>query len=120
MEFHICQRKTILASAQHGAAGGQSNWFRVDDVKEALLFILVSAKEGTNPTLDITIQTSPEDIDTPSPRDAFVLDNVLTITDVVNQVQKISNFGKWIRISYAIGGTNTPKFTFEIKWIGKS
>ena len=119
MEFHICQRKTILASAARGT-GGQSNWFRVDDVKEALLFILVSAASGTSPTLNITIEAAAEDIDTPVARDAFSLDSVLPITAAINKVQRVTNFGKWVRVKYAIGGTNTPSFTFEIKWVGKS
>ena len=119
MEFHICQRKTILASAAR-TTGGQSNWFRVDDVKEALLFIVVSAVSGTNPTLTLTIEAAAEDIDTPSARDAFSLDSVLPITAISNKVQRVTNFGKWVRVKYAIGGTNTPSFTFEIKWVGKS
>lgn len=94
---------------------GTSSGFNKNDFHEGLMLLDVTAVSGTGPTLDVAIQTSPDNTNWFNlPNGAF--------TQVVapgKQVLKADNFGKYIRVAYTIAGTN-PSFTFSVVFVGKT
>ena len=87
----------------------------VGPYNEAVMFLDVTAASGTSPTLDVKIQTSPDNGTT-------WFDEGTAFTQAVaatKEIKKITNFGDIIRAVCTIGGT-TPSFTFSLKMVGKS
>lgn len=74
-----------------------------------------NAGAGTNPTLDVKLQTSYDGttfVDVPS--GAFT--QVTTAASV--QIKVYDNVGVVFRFAYTIGGTATPNFTFGVFLVG--
>ena len=118
--------KVLRASA--GTSGtGVTNGTGVDlsGFSEGLVFLNVTAKSGTNPTLDVHLEGSWDDstyCDFPTAAAAsspcsFVFSQVVNTTGTY--VLRISNFGKWVRVVHQVGGTATPTYTFEVQFLGK-
>ncbi len=101
--------ETILASAQRDstAAGSTLAGFGRADVLR--LQIEVTAKEGTNPTLDVLIEDT---------LDGSNWNTIGTFAQLVTTGLEVINvtspFSDNIRVSWTIGGTDTPKFTFNV------
>jgi len=101
---------TFLSSSTQTAATGTSSPFEVSAYTEGQIFVDVTAESGTS-TLDITIQTSPDQV-------TWYTHTTMSQISATGQVrQAITNFGKYIRVSYVVGGTS---FTFSITGVLKS
>ena len=99
----------LIANDETETTTIQSGWFDVSGYHNMLLLIDVTAVAGTNPTLDITVET-PGKLKSVQ----FTIDTVPTISAVGKTVQFVDVRGvHWIRLNYTIGGT-TPSFTFDI------
>jgi len=82
--------------------------------KEGIFFIKVTAVSGTDPTLDIKVEISPNDEDW-----ADEGTTIPTITSPGLYFCKVRNFGNFMTLYGTIGGI-TPSFTFWIVFVGKT
>lgn len=106
-------RFTALPSAARTTSGSADLAAFPQDFDELILYVDVTAASGTTPTLAITYQISPDNVNW------FDHTTGTTLTAAGKQVIRLPNttagFG---RVSYAIGGT-TPSFTFSVVAEGK-
>jgi len=102
--------KTItLTSSSARTADGESAAYDVERFTEALLFIDTTAVSGSAPTLDFDLESGPADDET-----GFLHTEPAQITGTGKTLVKLTNLGKWLKLSWDIAGT-TPSFTFEAK-----
>ena len=78
--------------------------------KEAIFFLDITAVSGTNPTLDVTIRIY--DAGTAKWHLLATFTQKSSVTTDVGYVQY--GLGDQVACDYAIGGTNTPTFTFKV------
>lgn len=105
---------TLLDSTLR-AGSGYSNIINTQDYAEAVFFLESTTKEGTAPRLNLTLQVSPDGV--------TFFNTASTFAEVSAEDKKIltsTALGKFVRFSYAITGTDTPKFTFYLKGAFKS
>ena len=101
---------TFLSSGVKTAATAQSSAFDLSAYAEGQIFIDVTAEASTS-TLDITIQTSPDNVTW------YTHTTVSQITAIGQTRAAVTNFGKWVRINYIVGGTS---FTFSVVGLFKN
>lgn len=101
---------TFLASGVRTAATAQSTGFDVSAYTEGQILVNVTAESGVS-TLDITIETSADN----STYYTHTTMSQITATGTVRQA--ITNFGKYVRINYTVGGTS---FTFSVTGVFKN
>lgn len=103
--------KTLMASAQKSASSNTEATYV--DVRSAnqygIFYLSVTAKSGTNPTLDVSIVTWDE-----TSNSWFTLTSFTQATAETTEMKTSAYIGQRLAIVYAIGGTNTPKFTFSV------
>jgi hypothetical protein len=105
------QTLVLVPSAARTTSGSAAS--TVDDTGDTVsIWVNVTAVSGTTPTLDISVQWSPDgttwaDVDTTP--DAFAQ---ITTTKAV--VKTFPDRAKFYRVSWAVGGT-APSFTFTIQ-----
>ena len=77
---------------------------------EAIFFLSITAKSGTNPTLDLTIKVK----DTIT----SLWHTLATFTQKTTEGTDVgfvdAGLGEQVALYYVVGGTNTPKFTFTL------
>lgn len=82
----------------------------VSGFREGNFKINCTAATGTNPTLDVSIDTWDETTNTWS--------SITTFTQLIATGSELktvaTNLGQSIAVSWVIGGTNTPTFTFSV------
>ena len=104
-------RKIVfLSSGLKTTATAQSTGFNVSAYTEGQIFIDVTAEGGVS-TLDITIQTSPDNAIW------YTHTTVAQITVIGEYRAAVTNFGNYMRINYVIGGTS---FTFSVTGVFKN
>lgn len=99
---------TLLPSASRGDNGVSGNGIFVGENQEAVFYLNVTAASGTTPTLDVVIEDT---------IDGTNWDTVASFTQATTtgrEVRRASNFSRYMRVSYTLGGT-TPDFTFSVK-----
>ncbi|MCX5824428.1 MAG: hypothetical protein NTY86_13215 [Deltaproteobacteria bacterium] len=101
---------TLLSSGVKTAATAQSTAFDVSSYTEGQIFIDVTVEAGTS-TLDITIQTSPDNATW------YTHTTVGQISAIGQTRTAITNFGNYMRINYVVGGTS---FTFSVTGVFKN
>jgi len=101
---------TFLSSGLKTAATAQSTGFDVSAYNEGQVFVDVTAEGGAS-TLDITVQTSPDNITW------YTHTTIAQITATGQTRAAISNFGNYVRINYTVGGTS---FTFSVVGVFKN
>jgi hypothetical protein len=97
----------VLAGALTATATGTGPTIEVADRGTLRLTLSVTAAGGTTPTLDVTVQTSQDGITWRS------LGVFSTQTAVGSLRESFTGADRYVRVSYAIGGT-TPSFTFGV------
>jgi len=111
-EFASTIVQEMLASGARTTSGTTSG-FNFEDGIELIVFAEVTAASGTSPTLDLAIQTSHDNTNWAA------LSSFTQITGTGNSIKAVTNYGKYIRVSYTIAGT-TPSFTFKLTAVRKS
>ena len=96
--------RTILTSATR-TTSGTSNSFKVKATNSIRLYVDVTAEVGTS-TLDITVQTSP---DNSNWYDVTDLDQITATGQYTGTATVV---GPYMRVKYTIAGTS---FTFSVK-----
>lgn len=99
---------TFLPSAAKTSSGNSGNGLYSGENNTMVVYLDVTATSGTTPTLDVTIR------DTIDGTNWDTVDTFTQCTGVTRAVKRITNFSRYLRISYTIGGTN-PSFTFSVK-----
>jgi hypothetical protein len=95
---------SFLASGTRTAATVQTTAFDVSAFTEGQIFIDVTAKVD-NPTLDVTIQTSPDN-------NTWYTHTAMTqIINTGQYRQAITNFGKYIRLQHVVGATTSITYS---------
>ena len=102
--------RTFLASGLRTAATAQSTGFDVSAHIECHILVNVTAESGSS-TLDIIIETSDDN------SNYYTHTTMSQITATGKVRQAITNFGKYVRINYTVGGTS---FTFAVVGVFKN
>ena len=84
---------------------------------ELIAFLNVTSHSGTNPTLDVTLQCSPDKLEWINIGDAFTQ---VDTTDSLTLKKITANFGKYVRFRIDIGGTSSPTYVFSLYLIAKA
>jgi hypothetical protein len=109
-EDHKTRVISFSSSGIKTAAISQTSAFDVSSYKEGQIFVDVTVEGGTS-TLDIIIQTSPDNV-------TWYTHTAMTqITATGQYRQAITNFGNYVRIYYTVGGTS---FTFSVTGVFKN
>jgi hypothetical protein len=112
-------RKTDVFTLLNATAITSSSQTAAEDVSqytEALLLLVIAGKGGTAPTLDIVVQTGDED-------DGQFHDHTTVSQITANgnvAAQKLTNIGRYLRLSYTLGGSSTPTYTVTAKLVVKN
>lgn len=101
---------TLKASGQVTASTAQTSGFLVAAYTEGQILVNVTA-EGSTSTLDITVQTSDDN------STYYDHTSCAQITATGQYRTAITNFGKYVRLSYTVGGTS---FTFAAVGVFKN
>lgn len=104
---------TLFKSAEK-TSSSQTGAIDVSDSDEMSIYLDVTVVSGTTPTLDVVIQDSPDG------SKWYDKESFTQATGVTGEAKRITNFGKFVRVKYTIGGTDTPTFTFEVKAVGRN
>lgn len=107
---HATRTITLLSSGVKTAATAQSTAFDVSAYQEGQILVDVTVEASTS-TLDIVIQTSPDNVTW------YTHTTISQITATGQYRQAITNFGKYLRISYTVGGTS---YTFSVVGVFKN
>ncbi|MEW6095366.1 MAG: hypothetical protein AB1567_02400 [bacterium] len=86
---------------------GESQIIPIDYYTNAQVFLDITAASGTSPTLDVTIEYSPDG------SRWFTHTSFSQKTTTGKDTLRISSLGAYMRIKYTIAGT-TPSFTFSV------
>lgn len=115
MSEHVVQLETIYPATALAAGATNSGSGYVGNAAEVNVYVTVTGKSGTSPTLDIILQTSPDD------SVWFDHTTMSQITANGNVLQKISaNVGKYMRANMTVGGSDTPTYTVKVELERKS
>lgn len=95
---------SLLSSGTRTAATAQTTAFDVSAYTEGQIFIDVTAKVD-NPTLDVTIQTSPDNATW------FTHTAMTQITTTGQYRQAVTNFGKYVRLQHVVGATTSVTYS---------
>lgn len=104
----------VAFSSSARTATANSSAIDVGDADKLILILSVTAHSGTNPTLDVKAQDTPDNGTTYSDIASGAMTQVTT-TDSVTRLAITSAFARKIRIVATIGGT-TPSYTFAC-WV---
>jgi hypothetical protein len=84
--------------------------YEVGWASEAIFFIRIHEIEGSNVSLDATVQISADGINWLDEGTHFS-----RITDIGDRFVKVSNFGGWLRLNANVQGGNQPKLKLTIQ-----
>lgn len=104
-------RPMVLAPSEARTASGQGTARPTEDESTARLTLDVTAASGDAPTLDVTIQTSPDG-------DAWTAVGTFPQATGIAQASGVfSGLDRYIRASWAIAATANPSFTFKVSGV---
>ena len=106
----LSHNETMFSGTATSSSNTQADPIVTKYAQEAIFYLDVTAVSGTNPTLDVTINVYDSVTDK-----WYLLATFDQVTSVLADVGYVQyGLDKNISCSYAIGGTNTPTFTFEV------
>lgn len=98
----------FLPSSARTVSSNSGNGQYVGDNRNAVIYLDVTAVSGSSPTLSVVIEDTIDGVT----YDA--VDTFTTVTGVTRALKRITNFSRYMRISYTIGGSS-PSFTFGVR-----
>ena len=110
MPYYTIPEGLVPSAAK--TASGQSDPIEASEYIEGQALLDVTAVSGTNPTLDVVIETSADKAGW------FTHATFSQKTGTAKDLKLLSNVGKYLRARWTIGGT-TPSFTFSVALVGK-
>src|SRR5258706_14184543 len=84
----------LNAMVMTGAGQYFTEGFEVGTFTEGIVFLITTAHSGTNPTIDVRLQYSPDGKNFIDSGDAIAQ---VTTTDSMTLKKFTANFGKWVR-----------------------
>lgn len=93
-----------LASGTTNTSG-----YEVSRSKSGSFYISVTAVSGTNPTLDVIIQDSPDGTLW------YTLTTFTQATAATTEVKRVTQIGRYVRANMIVGGTASPTVTFSLQ-----
>ena len=99
--------KTFLTLASKTANGSATGIDCLTYCRGSLL-VRVTNISGTTPTLDVIVESSQDD------SNYVEILRFDRVTELGSQWRHIQGFGRYVRVSWVLGGTS-PNFTFEVK-----
>jgi hypothetical protein len=107
-------RETVVASAARTTTGNSGSLTGYGPTTTLRAQLDVIAASGTNPTLDVLIQDT---------LDGTNWNNLGTFAQKVTTGREVLNvttpFSDELRVTWTISGTDTPTFTFSVKWVAQ-
>jgi len=116
MPDHKLIELDIMASTTISTAGSTSPQ-NVERYTEACIYADVTTRPGTE-TLALTIEDCPDDDPTASTAQWYTHTAFSSISAIGNYVTRITNIGKWLRITYT--PSSTGGWVFSLKGIAKT
>lgn len=104
---------TLRASSALSATGTGS-WVELGDLTQLRLTLDVTAVSGTNPTLDLIVQTASDSAGT----NAATVGTFTQKTAAGSQYLIMSGVGRFVRWSATLGGSASPTVTFSLSGEG--
>lgn len=109
MSVPYAQTDTFVASAARTTSSNSGILSGWGAAKTLRLQLNVTAVSGTNPTLDVLVEDT---------LDGTNWNTLVTFTQATGATREVKNlttqFAPQIRVSWTIGGTATPTFTFSV------
>lgn len=96
----------VASAARTATANGTA--FDTSDVDEITATLTVSAASGTNPTLDVILQTTADGTN------YYTAGSFTQKTTTGTEAKVFTGLGSSSRWRWTIGGTDTPTFTFAV------
>jgi hypothetical protein len=110
----------VLSLPTLARASGDSGPLHVPAFNTLSLGVNVTAKTGTNPTLNLSLDQLGADGVWYSLYAPTQLTDVGVVTQTIGpRMETTKMFGSIVRLSWVVGGTATPKFTFTASILGK-
>ena len=97
---------TLHPSAARTASGNGSVVEETAHRRTLALILAITAVSGTNPTLDVTVQTSRDG-------STWYTAGPFTQATATGTQRKVFALDRYVRLAWTIGGTDTPTFTFS-------
>lgn len=106
---HANTEDVILAPSAARNAAFEGGALELGDRQTLRLLLNVTAASGTSPTLDVTVKTRRDASDAWRTVAAFA-----QATGVGSERKCFSGLDREVKVDAAIGGTNTPSFTWSV------
>lgn len=104
---------TAAVSSAARVASGNGTSVETGSFTEIRGLVLdVTAASGTNPTLDVRVETSDDNTTWRT------ISSFAQATTVTNEHKEFGPLGRYVRIAWTIAGTATPSFTFSVGILG--
>lgn len=108
------RQKVATNSDDDVTATGAGTWITASRFREAVLWVTTGTVTGTNPTLDVKLQSSPDKTAVADIASGAVAQ--LTTSTESGLIAVDGGLGEYIRPYYTIGGTDTPTFPVTV-WL---
>lgn len=105
-------RVVTLESAEVISAAWTGTQINVENYTEASVYIQVTAQSGSSPTLDLNVETSPDNSTWYHHTDVPQIATVSTT--YYAPVVALTNIGEYLRMQSPLPGGTTPSFTVTI------
>jgi hypothetical protein len=109
-------RETVVASAARTTTGNSGSLTGYGPATTLRAQLDVTAVTGTNPTLDVLIQDTLDGTNWNNLTAGTFTQKTAVSREVVNITVPFSDE---LRVTWTIGGTDTPTFTFSVKWVAQ-
>jgi hypothetical protein len=110
---------TLFASSAQSSGSGTGSIVNVGGYREGYVLLEVIDVSGTTRSLDVTIQTSPDQIYWEDFYSFPTQSQLGWVTKRFSSYEAVGSgtgpFGKYMRVLWSISGTGSPQFNFEVR-----
>ena len=110
--------RTLYSAQVISASDTASSSVECGRFEEATIYIKVTAKAGTSPTLDFDVQTSHDNSEWHKDSDVTQISDP-TVAYYAPAVKLSNSIGKYIRLNPTVGGSGSPSMTVTAKIVLK-
>ena len=112
--------RTLYSAQVISASDTASSSVECGRFEEATIYIKVTAKAGTSPTIDFDVQTSHDNSEWHHDSDVTQINDPTVTSGYYAPAVKLSNsIGKYIRLNPTVGGSSSPSMTVTAKIVLK-
>ena len=110
--------RTLYSAQVISASDTASSSVECGRFSEATIYIKVTAKAGTSPTIDFDVQTSHDNSEWHKDSDVTQISDP-TVAYYAPVVKIANSMGKYIRLNPTVGGSGSPSMTVTAKIVLK-